>query len=66
MIEGVIASFDATRGDGSFVAATGESFYFHCVTIADGTRDIPVGVDARAMRVVGHLGRDEVAEVSVR
>jgi hypothetical protein len=37
MIEGVIVRFDATRGDGTLLADSGQSYYFHCVHIADGS-----------------------------
>jgi hypothetical protein len=60
---GVIESFDPRRGDGSFLSATGESLYFHCVDIADGSRDIEVGARARGIRRVGHRGRDEVRAI---
>ena len=63
-MQGVIASFDAARGDGWFLADSGERFYFHCVTIADGIRLINEGVRAVAERSVGRLGRDEVTVVA--
>jgi hypothetical protein len=63
MIEGVIATFSDTRGDGVFRDARGESLYFHCVNILDGSRTIRVGVRARASRAVGHLGCDEAIDV---
>ena len=61
-LEGVVASFDGARGDGTFVSDN-EVFYFHCVSIRDGSRSIEVGVRARATRAVGRLGRDEVVDV---
>jgi hypothetical protein len=64
MIEGVIAAFDDARGDGVFRDHRGESLYFHCVNILDGSRTIAVGVRARARRAVGHLGYDEVVDVA--
>jgi hypothetical protein len=64
MIEGVIATFNDVRGDGVFRTSRGESLYFHCVNILDGSRTIAVGVRARATRAVGHLGSDEVVDVS--
>ncbi len=62
MLTGVIQSFDERRGDGYFVTS-GERFYFHCVSIADGSRTITVGSSAQARRTVGHLGHDEVSDV---
>jgi hypothetical protein len=64
-MRGVIESFDYARGDGWFVAESGRRFYFHCVTIADGSRTIPVGAAAIATPHVGHLGVDEVTAVAV-
>lgn len=63
MVTGVIEKFDDRRGDGWLRADDGESFYFHCVAIADGTRKIPVGTPVQARRCVGHLGHDEVADI---
>ena len=62
---GRIALFDDARGDGVFRSENGEEFYFHCVVIADGSRTIAPGTLARALRRVGHLGRDEVGHVEV-
>lgn len=61
---GVIESFDDHRGDGMLVSDEGERFYFHCVSIADGTRHIDTGVRAHGERRVGHVGRDEVVAVT--
>ena len=63
IIEAEVESFDAARGDGLLRDARGREFYFHCVHIADGTRDIEPGTKVRARRVVGLRGRDEAAEV---
>jgi cold shock CspA family protein len=63
MIEGVIAHFDDSRGDGVLRTSRGESLYFHCVAISDGSRTIANGIRARATRAVGHLGHDEVIDV---
>lgn len=65
MLTGVIHSFDAIRGDGWLRSESGEEFYFHCVTIADGTRNIDNDVEATGRRTWGHLGRDEVCDVRV-
>jgi hypothetical protein len=63
-VDGVIESFDDHRGDGVMRSDEGERFYFHCVSIADGTRHIEPGVRVRAERRVGHVGRDEVVAVA--
>jgi hypothetical protein len=39
-------------------------FYFHCVSLANGTRHIEPGVRVTGERRVGHVGRDEVAAVT--
>ncbi len=40
---GTVASFDAHRGLGTVAAESGETYMFHCVEIADGTRQVEVG-----------------------
>jgi len=62
-VAGVVDSFDERRGDGFIVSASGERFYFHCVSISDDTRSIEVGTHVVATRHVGHVGRDEVSDV---
>ena len=64
-IRGHVFSFDGSRGDGVIVTDLGESLYFHCVTIADGTRTISLGAEINARRSVGHLGLDEAIDVRV-
>jgi cold shock CspA family protein len=64
IVEGVVATFDERRGDGLVTSDRGERLYFHCVSIADGTRRIDVGARVRARRRVGHTGRDEVVDVA--
>jgi hypothetical protein len=61
---GLIESFDDRRGDGVLLSDEGEQFYFHCVSIVNGTRHIEPGVRAQGERRVGHVGRDEVAAVA--
>jgi cold shock CspA family protein len=63
-ISGVVDSFDERRGDGFIVTDIEERFYFHCVSIADGSRAIDVGTHVVATRHVGHLGRDELTDVT--
>jgi cold shock CspA family protein len=63
IVVGVVESFDDRRGDGFIVRDTGERFYFHCVSILDGSREISVGQRVNAARHVGHVGRDEVIDV---
>jgi hypothetical protein len=63
-VAGVIESFDDRRGDGVLLSDDGERFYFHCVSIANGTRHIEPRVRAQGHRRVGHVGRDEVLDVT--
>ena len=44
-LSGVVVDFDAHVGLGHIESSTGERHLFHCVEIADGTRDIAVGTD---------------------
>ena len=64
IVLGIVEAFDERRGDGSVRSDDGERLYFHCVSIADGTRQIDPGVRVQAYRRVGHLGRDEVIDVA--
>jgi hypothetical protein len=61
---GRVESFDDGRGDGVLLSDDGERFYFHCVSIADGSRHMEAGVRAHGERHVGHVGRDEIVDVS--
>jgi cold shock CspA family protein len=63
-VDGIVETFDERRGDGFVTSDRGERLYFHCVSIADGTRRIEVGAPVRAQRRVGHVGRDEVVDVA--
>ncbi len=60
---GTVIYFDDHRGDGSVLADNGESYYFHCVEIADGSRFLNVGTRVAMTRRVGLLGRDEAANL---
>jgi len=62
-ILGHVASFDEARGDGVVVTELGESLYFHCVNIADGTRQVTVGAQVSGLRAVGRLGSDELVDL---
>jgi cold shock CspA family protein len=59
-VVGVVESFDEPRGDGVVRSDDGQRFYFHCVSIADGSRYIDQGVRISAQRSVGHCGHDEI------
>ena len=64
IVNGVVETFDERRGDGIVRSDQDERLYFHCVSIADGTRRIDAGARVRARRRVGHVGRDEVVDVA--
>ncbi len=64
IVRGVVASFDERRGDGAVVSDGGERLYFHCVSIRDGSRRIEVGTPVRGRRCVGHVGHDEVEDLT--
>jgi cold shock CspA family protein len=64
IVHGVVEAFDERRGDGIINSDRDERLYFHCVSIADGTRHIDPGVRVSAVRRVGHVGRDELAQVA--
>ena len=46
------------------VTPQGESLYFHCVEIADGTRVIDEGANVAFVRRVGLRGFDEASQLS--
>ncbi|MBW4029502.1 MAG: hypothetical protein HIU57_02330 [Acidobacteria bacterium] len=61
--EAVVVAFDEARGDGLVRDARGREFYFHCVSIADGSRRVDVGATVRARRRVGMRGYDEAQDL---
>ena len=63
VVHGVVRDFDEHRGDGVIETPSGETLYFHCVEITDGSRKIAVGASVVATRRVGLRGRDEAAGV---
>ncbi len=62
MIEGLVTEYDVARGDG-WVQSGAQSFYVHCVNVADGSRVLNVGSAVRGQRAVGRLGHDELVSV---
>lgn len=63
MLRGFVEAFDEHRGDGFVRTREGEALYFHCVNIADGTRNIALGAVVSARRGVGRRGHDEAVEI---
>ena len=63
MRNGKVAAFDSKRGLGEIHGADGTVYPFHCTKIADGTREIPVGVAVEFSVAPGPLGRWEAVEI---
>lgn len=59
---GTVTAFDAFVGLGTVDTDTGESFPFHCVSIADGSRDVAVGTRV-TFSVAFHIARDEAMDI---
>ena len=59
---GRVVQFDAFVGLGTIDSDGGESYPFHCVSIADGSRDIAVGT-AVTFTVAFHVARDEAMDI---
>jgi cold shock CspA family protein len=62
---GTVAEFDAHRGYGTVRTPAGRELFFHCTSIADGSRQVPVGAAVAFSVVAGHVGRWEAADVEV-
>ena len=61
-LTGTVTAFDAERGLGTIESSAGRTFAFHCVEIADGTREIAVGT-AVSFGSLPKLGRYEAANI---
>ncbi len=59
---GVVTAFDAARGLGTIRAADGTDHEFHCVEIADGSREIDVGT-AVTFDLLPKFGRYEAGNI---
>jgi cold shock CspA family protein len=64
--DGTVAAFDSKRGLGEIHGGDGQVYPFHCTRIADGTREIPVGVAVEFRVAPGPLGRWEAVEIRRR
>ena len=60
---GTVVAFDKEVGLGTVRRDDGAEFAFHCIEIADGTRDIEVGLPV-TFATIGKLGRYEAAAVT--
>ncbi len=61
-MNGSVVAFDAAVGLGEVERADGIHFAFHCIEIANGTRDIEVG-SAVTFDLLCKLGRYEASAV---
>ena len=61
-MRGTVSAFDREVGLGEITRDDGLTVPFHCIVIADGSRDIPVGVDVD-FDLMCKLGRYEAAHV---
>jgi cold shock CspA family protein len=61
-VRGTVTAFDKDVGLGAITADDGRLVPFHCIAIADGSRDIPVGV-AVEFDLLPKLGRYEATHV---
>ncbi|HEX7169021.1 MAG TPA: cold shock domain-containing protein [Acidimicrobiales bacterium] len=65
-MHGRVVDWDEHAGFGTIEADDGTSYFFHCTTLADGSRTIDVGTGVTFDVVAGHLGRWEAARVEKR
>lgn len=61
-LRGRVTSFDAAVGLGEIESTSGERHLFHCIEIADGTRDIAVDTSV-SFDLLHKFGRAEAANV---
>ena len=63
---GTVRVFDSRRGLGEIEGEDERVYPFHCTKIADGTREIPVGVAVEFTVAPGPLGRWEAVGIRRR
>ena len=61
-MRGTVTTFDKAVGLGEITRNDGWVVPFHCIVIADGSRDIPIGTEVE-FDVMGKLGRYEADHV---
>ena len=64
-IDGTIVRFDVDSGLGEVAGADGTGYPFHCIEIADGSRDIAVGTEVD-FALLPKFGRYEAADIRSR
>jgi CspA family cold shock protein len=63
-VRGTVVAYDDHKGYGTVRSEDdGTELFFHCTSIADGTRTIEVGAAVEYEVVAGRLGRWEAAAV---
>ena len=62
-MRGTVAAFDAHQGLGVIQGAASESYSFHCVSLADGSREIAIGTEVFFVTRVGLQGHDEAVDI---
>jgi CspA family cold shock protein len=62
-LSGRVAAFDREIGLGEVASVDGVTYPFHCIEIADGSRDIAVGTVV-TFSLLGKLGRYEAAHIT--
>lgn len=62
-MRGTVTRFDVEVGLGEVTADEGDVLAFHCVAIADGSRDIAVGTRVE-FELIPKLGRYEAARIT--
>ena len=61
-MRGTVTAFDKEVGLGEITRDDGRVVPFHCIAIADGSRDIPVGAEVE-FDLMSKLGRHEADHV---
>ena len=62
-VKGTVVAFNSRHGLNEIRGADDVVYPFHCTKIADGTREIPVGVAVEFRVAPGPLGRWEAVEI---
>ena len=65
-VDGRVLAFDSKRGLGEIQGNDDRVYPFHCTKIADGSREIPVGVAVEFTVAPGPLGRWEAVAIRRR
>jgi cold shock CspA family protein len=64
-VRGTVTAFDSAAGLGEITDDGGHVVPFHCIVIADGTRQIAVGTDVE-FDLIPKLGRYEASNIASR